>query len=209
MNNLLSSFGNIPVTVSALESLYPHISGRNQKIRLLERQGHIVRLKRGLYVCSPELTGKPISSELVANHLYAPSYVSMSSALRYYGLIPEAVYVVQSMTLKHPRVFDTRLGRFEYLHIARNVFPVGLVSIKREGYAFVMASPEKSLCDLIACSPQVNLRYVKDAERYICEDIRMDLDDFKQLNVGVFDEYIAAGGKKSNSIRTIIKMLKK
>ena len=29
------------------------------------------------------------------------SYVSMKTALRYYGLIPEAVYTTQSMTLKH------------------------------------------------------------------------------------------------------------
>ena len=39
-----------------------------------------------------EITGKILSTELIANHLYAPSYVSMSSALRYYGLIPETVY---------------------------------------------------------------------------------------------------------------------
>ena len=92
MNTPLSTIGNIPVTVSVLESLYPDIKAGNQKIRLLERDGQIVRLKRGLYVCRPEVSGLAISSELVANHLYAPSYVSMSSALRYYGLIPEAVY---------------------------------------------------------------------------------------------------------------------
>ncbi|MDD3160966.1 MAG: hypothetical protein PHX49_03450 [Bacteroidales bacterium] len=159
MSNPLQQFGNIPVTASALESLFPHIKRGNQKIRLLERDNQIIRLKRGLYVCNPEITGKILSTELIANHLYAPSYVSMSSALRYYGLIPEAVYTKQSMTLKHAKDFDTQFGRFEYTHISKNAFSVGLTSIRKDEYAFVMATPEKALCDLIANSPKVNLLF--------------------------------------------------
>ncbi len=120
----LEQLGNIPVTAAALESPYPHIKGGNHKIRLLERDKQVIRLKKGLYVCSPEVTGIALSTELIANHLYAPSYVSMSSALRYYGLIPEAVYVIQSMTLKHSRDFDTSIGRFEYTYISKDAFPL-------------------------------------------------------------------------------------
>ncbi len=208
MKNPLVQLGNIPVSTSVLESLFPHIKGGNQKIRLLERDKQIIRLKRGLYVCSPEITGKILSTELIANHLYAPSYVSMSSALRYYGLIPEAVYTKQSMTLKQAKEFDTQLGRFEYTHISKNAFSVGLTSIRKNDYAFVMAKPEKALCDLIANSPQVNLRYLKDAEIYLEEDIRMEPDDFRQMDAEVFEEYIKVG-KKADSIRTLLKLLKK
>lgn len=208
MNNPLQRLGNIPVTASALESLFPHIKRRNQKIRLLERDKQIIRLKRGLYVCDPEITGKILSTELIANHLYAPSYVSMSSALRYYGLIPEVVYTKQSMTLKHAKDFDTPLGRFEYTHISKKAFSVGLTSIKKDDYAFVMATPEKALCDLIANSPKVNLRYLKDVEIYLEEDIRMEWEDFKQMNAEIFEEYIKVG-KKSDSIRTLLKLLKR
>lgn len=208
MNNPLQQLGNIPVTVSVLESFFPHVKGTSQKIRLLERDKQIVRLKRGLYVCSPEVTGKILSTELIANHLYAPSYVSMSSALYYYGLIPEAVYVKQSMTLKHSRNFDTPLGRFEYTHISKKVFSIGLTSITKDDYAFVIATPEKALCDLIAHSPKVNLRYMKDAEVYLKEDIRMELEDFRQMNIEIFEEYIKVG-KKTDSVRTLIKLLRK
>lgn len=208
MKNPLEQLGNIPVTVSILESLFPYIKGGNQKIRLLERDQQIIRLKRGLYVCSPEVTGKLLSTELIANHLYAPSYVSMASALRYYGLIPEAVYTKQSMTLKHSKNFDTPLGRFEYTHISKEAFSVGLTSVRKEDYAFMMATPEKALCDLIANSPQVNLRYLKDAKIYLEEDIRMELEDFKQMNVEVFEDYIHVG-KKADSIRTLLKLLEK
>ena len=195
MNNPLRRLGNIPVTVSALESLFPHIKRGNQKVRLLERDKQIIRLKRGLYVCNPEITGKILSTELIANHLYAPSYVSMSSALRYYGLIPETD-------------FDTPLGRFEYTNISREAFPVGLTSMKKEDYAFVMATPEKALCDLIANSPKVNLRYLKDAEIYLEEDIRMELEEFKQMNAEIFEEYMKVG-KKAESIRTLLKLMRK
>lgn len=208
MNNSLQRLGNIPVTASALESLFPHISRGNQKIRLLERDKQIIRLKRGLYVCNPEITGKMLSTELIANHLYTPSYVSMSSALRHYGLIPEAVYTKQSMTLKHSRNFDTPLGRFEYTHISRQAFSVGVTSVRKDGYAYVIATPEKALCDLVANSSQVNLRYLKDAEIYLEEDIRMEWEDFKQMDAEILEEYIKVG-KKADSIQTLLKLLKK
>ena len=208
MNNPLQRLGNIPVTASALESFFPHIKRGNQKIRLLERDKQIIRLKKGLYVCNPEITRKILSTELIANHLYAPSYVSMSSALRYYSLIPEAVYTKQSMTLKHSKDFDTQLGRFEYTQISKKAFSIGLTSIRQDEYAFVMATPEKALCDLIADSPKVNLRYLKDAEIYLEEDIRMELEDFRRMNAEIFEEYIKVG-KKADSIRTLLKLLKK
>lgn len=208
MENPLQQLGNIPVTASVLETLFPRIKRGNQKIRLLVRDKQIFRLKKGLYVCNPEVTGKILSTELIANHLCAPSYVSMSSALRYYGLIPEAVYTMQSMTLKHARSFDTPLGRFEYRYISKEAFSVGLTSIQKEGFAFVMATPEKALCDLIANSAKVNLRYVKDVEIYLEEDIRMEMEDFRQLDPKIFEEY-AAIGKKADSIRTLLKLFKR
>lgn len=208
MNNQLTQIGNIPISVSALESLFPNIKRGNQKIRLLERDRQIIRLKKGLYVCNPEITGKILSTELIANHLYTPSYVSMSSALRYYGLIPEAVYTKQSMTLKHSKDFDTPLGRFEYTHISKKAFSVGLTNIRKDGYAFVIATPEKALCDLIANSPNVNLRYLKDAVTYLEDDIRMELNDFRQMKPEIFEEYINVG-KKADSIRTLLKLLYK
>lgn len=201
----LQQLGNVPVTAAALESLFPQIKRGNQKIRSLERDKQIIRLKRGLYVCNPEVTGRILSTELIANHLYAPSYVSMLSALRYYGLIPEAVYTEQSMTLKHSRGFDTPLGRFEYTNISKEAFSVGLTGIRKDGYAFVIATPEKALCDLIANSPKVNLRYQKDAEVYLEEDIRMEWEDFRQMRTEIFEEYSRVG-KKAESVRTLLKL---
>ena len=184
------------------------MSAGNQKVLQLETAGKVIRLKRGLYVIAPRVSRVSLSTELIANHLYAPSYVSRQTALRYYGLIPEAVYTTQSMTIKHSRHFDTPVGRFEYQMISREAFSVGVTSINQHSYSFLMATPEKALCDLIANSPNVNLRYLKDVEAYLEGDIRMDIDDFLRMDVGIFERY-AQVGKKGKSIETLIKYMKK
>ena len=150
MDRQLSEIGTIPVTTSIIESLYPELKSADKKVTWLEKQGVIIRLKRGLYVINPEYSGKTLSSELIANHLYTPSYISMSTALRYYGLIP----------------------------------------------------------DLIANSSKVILRYMKDVETYLEQDIRMDMDEFYNMDATIFEDYINVG-KKADSISTLLKFLRR
>lgn len=204
----LEHIGNIPVSTSAVASLFPEMKAGNQKVRNLEAAGQIIRLKKGLYVVSPKVSRVALSTELIANHLYAPSYVSKQTALRYYGLIPEAVFTTQSMTVKHSRNFDTPVGRFEYQSIAREAFSIGITYINKQSYSFLIATPEKALCDMIANSPKVNLRYLKDVEIYLEEDIRMDIEDFRNMDVTIFEQY-AQAGKKAKSVTTLIKYLRK
>ena len=208
MNRQLSEIGTIPVTTSIIESLYPELKSANKKVTWLEKQGVIIRLKRGLYVVNPEHSGKTLSSELIANHLSTPSYISMSTALRYYGLIPEAVYVHQSMTVKHSRSFQTPVGSYDYKYISREAFSIGVRSMHKGDYAFLIASPEKALCDLIANSSKVNLRYMKDVEIYLEQDIRMDMDEFYKMDETIFKDYIKVG-KKADSISRLLKFMKR
>lgn len=208
MNIQLSEIETIPVTTSILESLYPELKSADKKVVWLEKNGYVIRLKRGLYVVNPEKSGKTLSSELIANHLYAPSYISMSTALRYYGLIPEAVYTHQSMTVKHSRCFQTPIGTYDYKYIDRNAFSVGVRSVNKGDYAFLIASPEKALCDLIANSSKVNLRFLKDVENYLENDIRMDMDELHKFDTTILEEYIKVG-KKADSIATVLNFLKR
>jgi len=207
MRNLLATFKNIPVSVQAVGSLFPDLRKVHDKVKRLQKAGDLLLLKRGLYLVNPEVSGIPLSEELIANHLYTPSYVSMSTALRYYGLIPEAVYTIQSMTLNHAREFENSVGRFTYTHINRRAYPIGLVNQTVDGISFTIASPEKALCDLIANSQGVNLRSAADARRYLEEDIRLDIDDFMKMDVTILSEYSKVG-KKSSSILTLIKLLR-
>ena len=78
----------------------------------------------------------------------------------------------------------------------------------KDNYAFLIASPEKALCDLIANSSQVNLRYMKDVETYLEHDIRMDMDEFNKMDKTIFEDYIQVG-KKADSISTLLKFLRR
>ena len=207
MNSLLAKYGNIPVSAATLALDFPDIRKPGQKLGLLERDGSIIRLKRGLYVCPESVSGKPLSPDLIANRLLTPSYVSMSTALRYYVLITEAVYTVQSMTTKEPREYETPVGRFVYTRTKREAFNIGIRNIEEHGYSFLIASPEKALCDLIADTKALFLRNRRDAFAYLEEDIRFDMDAFYRLNPAIFRQYLAVHGKKATSVSTILTLL--
>lgn len=195
------------MTAKTLALEFPDIKKSAQKLGLLERDGAIIRIKRDLYVCTEAITGMPLSLELIANRLLTPSYVSMSSALRYYGLIPEAVYMTQSMTTKESHEYDTPVGRFKFTCMKREVFNIGIRNVEENGYSFLIASPEKALCDLIANTHSLLLRYLKETLEYLEEDIRLDMDAFYNFNPSIFEMYIKANGKKSNSVKAILKLL--
>ena len=70
MINGLEHIDNIPISMSALSSLYPEMKAGNQKVRNLELAGKLIRLKKGLYVVNPTVSRVALSTELIANHIY-------------------------------------------------------------------------------------------------------------------------------------------
>ncbi len=206
--NRLERLKNIPIANSTIGGLFPDIVGKNQKVQELEKSGDIIRLKRGLYVVSPQKSGMTISTELIANHLYGPSYVSMHSALCYYGLIPEMVYTIQSMTTKHSRCFENSLGRFQYISCPADYYSIGLTQIKSGDTQFIMASPEKALCDLIVNTHGLNLRYKKEVLECLEDDFRLDMDAFEKMNPSIFRQ-CAEVGKKRVTLNLLAKILER
>jgi len=204
----LSELGNIPVDFSVLESLFPNLKSVHNKICELEKSGKIIRLKKGMYVISPKVSEKLLSIELIANHIYGPSYISMESALRYYGLIPESVFTTRSITTKHSREFENALGRFEYIQCPKTYFSIGIRQEIKENTVFLIASPEKALCDLMAYTTNLNLRSQKEVITYLDEYLRFDMDVFYKMNTELF-KLCAEAGKKKSTIAQLIKILKK
>jgi len=146
--NALSEIGAVPVDFSLLKAMYPNHKSIHNKISELENEGKLIRLKKGLYVVAPQESGMVLSSELIANHLYGPSYVSKESALRYYGLIPEHVYTMYSMTTKHARSFTNALGTFSYSHCSNDYFTIGIRQESKEGLFFFNGNSRESFVRL-------------------------------------------------------------
>ena len=130
--NPLVKFGNVPVQTGTIAACYDYLLSPSEKIRALEKEGQLIRLKRGLYVVSEEVSRKPVNACLCANHIYGPSYVSQQWALRWYGLIPEQVYTMTSVTTKHSRKFENSLGRFTYEQVKPEYFAVSAGPVLRE-----------------------------------------------------------------------------
>ncbi len=198
--------GNVPFRPDVLRAIYPAISRIDRKTSELEESGEITRLKKGLYVVNPDESGIPLVQPLLANHIYGPSYVSMESALRYYGLIPESVYSTISITTGIARTYDNKIGIFRYIHCDSPYYPVGITQGLEEGVTFLIATPEKALCDQIIFTRGLNIRYQSEMERYLEDDLRFDIDSIKNFNVGILME-CAATGKKQTSIKQLIKFV--
>lgn len=153
------------------------------KIRALLKSGAIIRVKKGLYVFGPDYSRGPFSRELLANLIYGPSYVSLDYALSYYGLIPERVEIVTSVTCGKSRIFSTPVGRFTYWSIPLNSYRVGIDIIQLdERHSFLMATPEKALADKVCRNRGSDIRKAEEFEAYLLEYLRIDPGELFRLD---------------------------
>jgi predicted transcriptional regulator of viral defense system len=109
--------------------------------------GKLVSLRRGYYAFAERYTGTRINPAELANALYSPSYLSTFWALGYYGLIPERVVTLTSVTSRPPRVFENAFGTFRYQCVKSSAF-FGYRRVEMGGRQVLLASPEKALLDL-------------------------------------------------------------
>lgn len=110
-------------------------------------QGLILQLKKGLYILNDTDRKITPSALFVANQLISPSYVSTEYALNFYGLIPEHVEEITSVTTKKTSFFENILGRFRYHHIKESAY-CGLRRVKEDTKLnFFIAEPEKAVVD--------------------------------------------------------------
>lgn len=183
----LNQVGNLPFSSSVLMDLFSNNKQINDKARHLEQEGRIIRLKRGMYVRSTEDGAMPVPF-LIANHLYGPSYVSLHTALRHYGLIPERVYEIQSMTVKHSRSFDTPLGTFSYRGCEPDYFPIGISQEQSGNDNYLIATPEKALCDLLLKTSGIAVSSAKKLEAFLATDLRFDMEALRTFDTELLEK---------------------
>ena len=204
----LKRIGNIPIDTGGLKSIYGDYQSPNMRVALLEKKGILIRLKRGLFVVSPEISGKQLSLELIANHIYGPSYVSLHYALRYYGLIPEHVFSLTSVTTRHTRTFYNQLARFYYHGVSKEYFPIGITMKEEEGVTFMMATPEKAVCDMLMVEKFVPDQSLSRLEVFFEEDMRIELDDLRQLNPDIIKACMEVS-KKKKILANLLKLMER
>ena len=110
-----------------------------------QKRGYIKKLRRGYYMFSDTILNDD-ALFLIANQLYQPSYVSLETALSFYGLIPEGVYTITSTSSKKTSNFATPIARFSYRTIRPDLF-FGYQLQKYRGKNYKIAEIEKAVLD--------------------------------------------------------------
>ncbi len=144
------------------------------------KAGRLYQLRRGLYSLAPPYQKVRPHPYLVANRLVPGSYLSLQAALSHFGLIPEAVFVMTSVTAGRPGRWETPLGTYDYRHLQKEILTGFRRLVLPGGQEALVATPEKALLDLVYLEPE------GDSPAYLAElrlqnmDV-LNLDELRRL----------------------------
>ncbi len=171
---------------------------RNNFVRWVKK-GLLLRLRQGYYTF-PEYKSKPDFSLFFANRIYRPSYISLHTALAFYGMIPEAIVQITSVTSLKTASFRNEFGEYEYKSIKKELMFGYDIKPLANGQSLQLARPEKALLDLLYLYPFYNTEQEM-------EDLRLDeyfLQD--KLNLPLLEDYLLKF--KSKALQKRVKLLK-
>lgn len=131
-------------------------------------KGLLVKLRNGYYAF-PEYRQVPGFARYVAGQIYSPSYISLHSALSFYGIIPEEVVQLTSVSTLKTATFKNAFGTFQYQNVKESLFFGYEIKSLADGRGVMMATPEKALLDLL----YLNSYYKTEQDM---EELRLDED---------------------------------
>lgn len=164
------------------------------------RRGLLVKL-RNQYYAFPEYRQVPDFSRYVANRIYVPSYISLHSALSFYGMIPEEVVQLTSVTTLKTARFENDFGTFHYQNVKTPFYFGFEIKTMQSGRGLLFATPEKALLDLLYLNP-----YYKTEQDM--EELRLDEDYMQnELNIERLNGYLSK--MESKTLEQKVKRLMK
>jgi predicted transcriptional regulator of viral defense system len=146
------------------------------------KKGFIIKLRNGFYTFAEYKTKSGFAFN-IANRIYRPSYISLHTALAFYGMIPESVVQITSVTSMKTASFSNVIGEFSYKTVKPDLMFGYDIKPISEGHSFLLAKPEKALIDLLYLYPFYNTRSE-------IEELRLDIDFIhNDLNISLLEEY--------------------
>lgn len=193
MRNILKLIETPYIDAQTLLKLLANYKRPREAILRMIKNEELIRLKNGFYLISEKITHgsvKIIPFEQIANLLYGPSYISMEWALSFYGMIPERVHTVTSMTLGRNKEYHTPVGDFSYFTLSSKSYSIGITQKKSPDFVgnFLIASPEKALADMV-------FKTCKNLDKYqlkdeLLESKRIDQKCFHELDKGLLEDIV-------------------
>lgn len=146
------------------------------------KQNFIIKLRNSWYTFS-EYWEMPNIQYIISNKICSPSYISLHSALAFYGIIPEATVQTTAVSSLKKINLENKFGSFSYQQILPELMFGTEQKTFLNSYSFIFATPEKAILDLLYLYPQYN------NEQEIRE-LRFDKDFMqKDLNIVRLNEF--------------------
>lgn len=185
-------FANYPLfSLQDVQKVIPDFH-RNQLDRW-EKKEYLKKIKQGYY----SLLDHEVNQSFLfytANRIYAPSYVSLERALKFYGLIPEEIFQVTSVSTKKTTRFVTPIGHFQYRHLKPGLY-WGYQLLDFENQKMLVAEPEKALLDYLYLNPRL-----KTSDDFL--GMRINHSEFiAVVNMLKFRKYLEVFANKALSAR--------
>jgi predicted transcriptional regulator of viral defense system len=145
------------------------------------KTGDLIKLRRGLYILNERYRQNKPSKFYLASRMVPHSYVSLESAMSYYGWIPERVTTVTSVHAgDRTKQFASSFGEFVFYRLLVNEFEF-LTDIRRieeiNLQPFFIASPLRALMDFVAIK-KIDWKGIE----YLTIGLRIELDQLEKIN---------------------------
>ena len=162
-------------SVAQVRAIYPDFHRGN--FVQWQRSGYIVPLRQGWYAFADYIQ-QPDYARFIAGKICAPSYISLHTALSFYGIIPEAVVEITSVTTQKTCRYENAFGQFSYQTIRPRLFWGFEPKTMRDGKQYMMATPEKAIIDLLYLYPQYStldeMRELRFDEDWMREELNKE-----------------------------------
>lgn len=149
---------------------------RNNLTRWVKK-GRLIRLRQE-YFAFAEYLHRPDFAQYIANRIYRPSYVSLHTALSFYGLIPEAVVQITSVSSLKTAIFCNLFGEYSYRSVKSELMFGYEPRPIADGRTLLFATPEKALLDLLYLYPfyhkEEELEQLRLDEEYMLEELNRE-----------------------------------
>lgn len=165
-------------------------------------KGYIKKVIKEYYIFSDLEINESVLF-VIANRIFDPSYISLEMALSFYGLIPESVYEITSVSSRKTYTFNSQLAKFNYRKIKPELM-FGYQLVKYQSHSFKMAEIEKAILDFF----YVNSKLKTNDE---FEELRINRDTFQErVNVEKLTSYLAQFKNKAleKRVNKFIKFIK-
>ena len=139
-------------SIGDVEKQFPSMNPMN--LVRWQSKGYILKLRNRWYAFNDAESHENLEW-LAANLIYAPSYVSLHTALSWYNLIPEMIASTTSVTTRKTNQFSTPLGNYDYHRIKPELFGFGYSLHDMDAYKnannksrkIMVATPQKAILD--------------------------------------------------------------